>query len=277
GAPEPGRNLAGALGGARPDPREVELGSAPSAPLSRALPSPARRGGERALPVRRRRRQRARGGPSPARVLRCQHGGELPLRDRRRGSRRGAGEPRARPVRAPRPSASLGRAAALAPGPALAPRDQSPGGRGDGAGRAQPRARSAGARPVTLLYAEVPRFYAEVERAADPALAERPVIVGGDPRKRGLVQSATLDALALGVEVGMPILGALDRCPGAGGRRPDLRSSRVVAARAGGGQGGHAVPGAAGALPGRARAAHRSPFLPRARRAPARLLPARLA
>jgi len=84
---------------------------------------------------------------------------------------------------------------------------------------------------VTLLYAEVPRFYAEAERAADPSLAGRPVIVGGDPRKRGLVQAATLDALAEGVEVGMPVLEALERCPGARVRRTNMRAYRELAGR----------------------------------------------
>ena len=84
---------------------------------------------------------------------------------------------------------------------------------------------------MTLLYAEVPRFYAELERVADPALAGRPVIVGGDPRKRGLVQSATLDALGLGVEIGMPVLEALERCPGARLRRTNMRAYRERAGR----------------------------------------------
>jgi nucleotidyltransferase/DNA polymerase involved in DNA repair len=84
---------------------------------------------------------------------------------------------------------------------------------------------------VTLLYAEVPRFYAEAERAADPSLAGRPVIVGGDPRKRGLVQSATEDALAQGVAIGMPVLEALERCPGARARRTNMRAYRELAGR----------------------------------------------
>ena len=84
---------------------------------------------------------------------------------------------------------------------------------------------------MTLLYAEVPRFYAEAERAADPSLAGRPVIVGGDPRKRGLVQAATLDALALGVAIGMPVLEALERCPGARVRRTNMRAYRELAGR----------------------------------------------
>jgi len=66
---------------------------------------------------------------------------------------------------------------------------------------------------VTLLYADVPAFYAEVERAMNPGLGDRPVIVGGDPRKRGLVQSATSDAAAAGVSVGMTMIDALERCP----------------------------------------------------------------
>ena len=79
-----------------------------------------------------------------------------------------------------------------------------------------------------VLFAEVPCFYALVERAQDPALAERPVIVGGDPRKRGLVQGATEDALAAGVAIGMPVLEALELCRSARVRRTDMRASRRV-------------------------------------------------
>lgn len=82
-----------------------------------------------------------------------------------------------------------------------------------------------------LLYARVPGFYAEVERAAHPGIEGRPVIVGGDPRKRGLVQSATPDALAAGVEVGMPMREALERCPQGRALRTDMRRYREVASR----------------------------------------------
>lgn len=83
----------------------------------------------------------------------------------------------------------------------------------------------------TLLYAEAPGFYAAVERAADPGLAERPVIVGGDPRKRGLVQAATEDAVAAGVRVGMPVLEALERCPRARALRTRMAFYREAAVR----------------------------------------------
>ena len=45
----------------------------------------------------------------------------------------------------------------------------------------------------SILFAEVPCFYAmAIERApGSRAWRERPVIVGGDPRKRGLVQAAS--------------------------------------------------------------------------------------
>jgi DNA polymerase-4 len=82
-----------------------------------------------------------------------------------------------------------------------------------------------------LLYATVPGFYAEVERAADPDLAGRPVIVGGDPRKRGLTQSATPDAVEAGVVVGMPVREALERCPQARALPTDMRRYRSVASR----------------------------------------------
>lgn len=82
-----------------------------------------------------------------------------------------------------------------------------------------------------LIYATVPGFYAEVERRRDPSLRGRPVIVGGDPRKRGLVQSASEDALLAGVTVGMPVLEALERCPHARLRKTEMRSYREATAQ----------------------------------------------
>lgn len=82
-----------------------------------------------------------------------------------------------------------------------------------------------------ILFAEVPGFYAAIERAQDPSLAGRPVLVGGDPRKRGRVQSATADALAHGVELEMPMLDALQRCPQARAVRTDMARYREVSRR----------------------------------------------
>ena len=79
-----------------------------------------------------------------------------------------------------------------------------------------------------LLYAFVPGFYAEIERRHDVALGGRPVIVGGDPRKRGTVQSATADARAAGVADGMSMLEALERCPHGRALRTDMKRYREV-------------------------------------------------
>jgi len=87
-----------------------------------------------------------------------------------------------------------------------------------------------GLSPV-ILYAEVPSFYASVERALDPSLADRPVIVGGDPRRRGLVQDATEDALLAGVAPGMTMEEALQRCPRARAIRTYMPRYREAARR----------------------------------------------
>jgi nucleotidyltransferase/DNA polymerase involved in DNA repair len=79
-----------------------------------------------------------------------------------------------------------------------------------------------------ILFAEVAGFYAAVERADDPKLADRAVLVGGDPRKRGRVQSATPDALAAGVAIDMPLLEALRHCPSARVVPTDMRRYREI-------------------------------------------------
>ena len=81
------------------------------------------------------------------------------------------------------------------------------------------------------MFAEVPGFYAAVVRADDPALAGRPVLVGGDPRKRGRVQSATLDALALGVTLEMSVMEALRALPTLRAVRTDMARYREVSRR----------------------------------------------
>ena len=83
----------------------------------------------------------------------------------------------------------------------------------------------------TVLFAEVPCFYAAVERADDPTLAGRPIIVGGDPRKRGLVQGASPEALAAGVTLDQPVLEALKLCPAARAMRTNIRRYREVSRR----------------------------------------------
>jgi len=83
----------------------------------------------------------------------------------------------------------------------------------------------------SILFAEVPSFYASVESAREPGLAGRPVIVGGDPRKRGLVQSASAKALEAGVELEMPMVEALRLCPRARAVRTNMTLYRETSRR----------------------------------------------
>lgn len=82
-----------------------------------------------------------------------------------------------------------------------------------------------------LLFVQVPRFYAEVERANNSDFRNRPLIVGGNPRKRGLVQSATADALEGGVREGIPVFEALQLCPNARALLTDMPKYREAASR----------------------------------------------
>ncbi len=81
---------------------------------------------------------------------------------------------------------------------------------------------------AAILYACVPGFYAAVERRRLAGSDDRPILVGGDPRKRGRVQSASPEAVALGVREGMPMLEALERCPEARRIATDMAHYRAV-------------------------------------------------
>lgn len=81
-----------------------------------------------------------------------------------------------------------------------------------------------------ILFLLIPGFYASVEQADQPALRGRPTLVGGSPRKRGVVTSASPEAVAKGVTEGMNMAEALERCPEAAIRPTRLRRYREIAA-----------------------------------------------
>lgn len=77
-------------------------------------------------------------------------------------------------------------------------------------------------------------FYCSVEELLNPSLRGRPVIVGADPRGRGVVAAASYQARRYGVHSGMPIGQAARLCPHAAFLRPRRQlyldySSRVMA------------------------------------------------
>ena len=80
-----------------------------------------------------------------------------------------------------------------------------------------------------IVFILVPGFYAAVEQADDPSLRGRPVIVGGDPAKRGRVTGLSREARARGVEEGMETRHALELCPDATLRRTRLKRYRELA------------------------------------------------
>jgi DNA polymerase-4 len=68
--------------------------------------------------------------------------------------------------------------------------------------------------PVILLV-DMDAFFASVEQAHHPHLRGRPVIVCGDPDRRGVVTAASYEARPSGVHAGMPLAEARRLCPNA--------------------------------------------------------------
>ena len=79
---------------------------------------------------------------------------------------------------------------------------------------------------LTIAHLDCDAFYAAVEKRDDPALAERPVVVGG--LGRGVVMSACYQARRYGVRSAMPMFEALRRCPDAAVVRPDMEKYSAV-------------------------------------------------
>jgi len=73
---------------------------------------------------------------------------------------------------------------------------------------------------VILAHLDLDAFYAAVEELENPELRAQPLIVGGDPRGRGVVATANYVARRFGIHSAMSAAEAIRRCPHAVFVRP---------------------------------------------------------
>jgi len=73
---------------------------------------------------------------------------------------------------------------------------------------------------VILAHLDLDAFYAAVEELESPELRTKPLVVGGDPRGRGVVATANYVARTFGIHSAMSAAEAIRRCPHAVFVRP---------------------------------------------------------
>jgi DNA polymerase-4 len=66
---------------------------------------------------------------------------------------------------------------------------------------------------MIVAHLDLDAFFAAVEELEDPSLRTRPLVVGGDPRGRGVVATANYVAREYGIHSAMSCAEALRRCP----------------------------------------------------------------
>src|ERR687890_1286008 len=75
---------------------------------------------------------------------------------------------------------------------------------------------------MIVAHLDLDAFFAAVEELEDPTLGRLPLVVGGDPRGRGVVATANYVARRFGIGSAMSCAEALRRCPHATFVRPRM-------------------------------------------------------
>ena len=82
-----------------------------------------------------------------------------------------------------------------------------------------------------IVHIDMDAFFASVEQFDNPELRGKPVIVGGNPKSRGVVAACSYEARRFGIHSAMPSARAVILCPGAIFVRPRMTRYKEISDR----------------------------------------------